>query len=383
MNTYARWCVSAASVLLLLLAVEVAANVYYFVRRPRVDLARYCGNAALEPSDRGWCTQFVVDQARYQWRARYESYVLHRSAPFASPTINVDAKGLRSTPGSAAASDGATRIFVFGGSTILGVNVPDDRTVPALLVQRLKQAYPDRRFHVRNYGVGWWVSTQSMMQLLLELRAGERPDIVVFYDGINDIDALAQDASAHPRAGDIWPDLRQALERTVDPPDPRYGAKLLDALNSSRAVSLTRLFIEQRFGYPKPPAPDEPTIRASATDVVRVYRGNLALVRALAQAYGFRFVAFWQPSPLVGARSSACDAHLLDGPRREFPYAAEVYRDIYDRMRQVCGSNGECTYLGDLFDRSVPRCPYVDEVGHLAPWANAWVANAIVDRVSP
>lgn len=380
MTAYARWCVSIVTTLLVLLVVEAAANVYYFVRRPRVDASGYCGSPALEPSDRSWCPQYAADIARYDWHQRYESYTVHRIAPYASATINVDARGLRATPGSDP-TENATRVFLFGGSTMLGVGVPDDKTIPALLLARLRRAHPERRFHVRNYGSSWWVSTQSLVRLLLELRNGERPDVVIFYDGINDVDSVTQDEGAAPRAGNVWPGLRHALEQTVDPPERPYGAALVDLLNGSRAVSLARLFVARRLGYPRPPTPDERAIRAAAPTIVDAYRRTIDAAGALAREHAFTFYAFWQPSPLVSASPMPCAADLVPDRRDRVPYEMDVYRDTYSRVKQLCGS-GWCVYLGELFDREIPRCPYTDDEGHLAPWGNALVADQIAARLA-
>ena len=41
---------------------------------------------------------------------------------------------------------------------------------------------------VRNYGETGWVSTQELIKLMLELkRTGRKPDLVIFYDGANDV----------------------------------------------------------------------------------------------------------------------------------------------------------------------------------------------------
>src|SRR5262245_47091228 len=65
----------------------------------------------------------------------------------------------------------------------MGTGVRDEHTIASLFAQRFAQfGWSD--FHVVNYGESAYVATQSLLTLLLELRAGNIPEIVIFYDGI-------------------------------------------------------------------------------------------------------------------------------------------------------------------------------------------------------
>lgn len=43
-----------------------------------------------------------------------------------------------------------------------------------------------------NYGENAYVSTQGLIHLILLLESGDVPDMVIFYDGVNDILAASQ-----------------------------------------------------------------------------------------------------------------------------------------------------------------------------------------------
>ena len=45
---------------------------------------------------------------------------------------------------------------------------------------------------VVNFGESGFVSTQGVIQLILELQSGNIPDLVIFYDGVNDVYAAYQ-----------------------------------------------------------------------------------------------------------------------------------------------------------------------------------------------
>ena len=101
--------------------------------------------------------------------------------------INVDTAGLRITPAPTPPAPASTRpltVFMFGGSTLWGTGARDAFTIPALVASELRHA--GLNVEVTNFGESGYVSTQSLVALLLELRADRRPDVVVFYDGVND-----------------------------------------------------------------------------------------------------------------------------------------------------------------------------------------------------
>ena len=75
-------------------------------------------------------------------------------------------------------------IHVFGGSTIFGGEVPDENTIPSFLQKKLNDA--NVIYKVNNYGVSSIIAKQQYERLknTVEVKNG---DIVIFYDGANDI----------------------------------------------------------------------------------------------------------------------------------------------------------------------------------------------------
>ena len=110
-------------------------------------------------------------------RQAYRPYVLWRRHAFSGKTINVDADGVRLTPG-AVCGPSSFKVFVLGGSTVWGTGAADWNTLPAHLQTEL-QRVSARPVCVVNFGESAWVSTQSVLQLLLQLQAGNVPDLVI------------------------------------------------------------------------------------------------------------------------------------------------------------------------------------------------------------
>ncbi len=75
-------------------------------------------------------------------------------------------------------------IHIFGGSAIFGGEVPDYNTIPSFLQNKLNDA--NIIYKVKNYGVSSIITKQQYERLknMAEITKG---DIVIFYDGANDI----------------------------------------------------------------------------------------------------------------------------------------------------------------------------------------------------
>lgn len=75
-------------------------------------------------------------------------------------------------------------VYVFGGSAVYGSEVPDNLTIPSLIQELFNKQYGNR-FIVENLGT----TTVTISQQLERLKriSLKRRDIVIFYDGANDI----------------------------------------------------------------------------------------------------------------------------------------------------------------------------------------------------
>ena len=79
----------------------------------------------------------------------------------------------------------ARKVWVFGGSTVYGIGTPDWATIPSYLAQGLN-ADPSACWEVTNLGAEGYVTNQEAILLMEQLKAGRRPDVAIFYDGVNE-----------------------------------------------------------------------------------------------------------------------------------------------------------------------------------------------------
>jgi hypothetical protein len=110
--------------------------------------------------------------------------------------VDINSRGFRTKEFSERRPAGTIRVICIGGSTTFAGQT-NDETYPAILEKQLQAAYPSRKIEVLNFGISGVVSNYWIKRAN-EL-FGYEPDIVVQYEGVNDIlGALPGYARAHP-----------------------------------------------------------------------------------------------------------------------------------------------------------------------------------------
>ncbi len=265
---------------------------------------------------------------------KWTPYVYWRRRPFQGTYINVDADGLRSAINSAAhqaETNQPRTIFMFGGSTLWGTGVRDRFTIPSILTAELESNERDL-VRIVNFGESGYVSTQSVITLLLQLQKGHIPDMVVFYDGVNDtFSAYQQGAAGLPQN-----EVNRVREFSPSAGTMGLMRNILVNLSTTRFVSdlIRRL---RRASFPSDPIADPlfvPDRRVDANslaaDVVATYRGNIEIVKALGRHYGFESLFYWQPVIFQ-------KAHLTEYERaqqRSRHYLQRFSKETYNAMQQ-------------------------------------------------
>ena len=123
-----------------------------------------------------WKEQLYVENAN----PRFEPYFHWRKAEFSGKYVNIDRNGIRKTIKKTNIK-GNKKLFMLGGSTLWGEGSPDDSTIPSVL-----QSMLEGKYDIHNYGELGFVSAQELNYLLYQLSLGNIPDVVIFYDGVND-----------------------------------------------------------------------------------------------------------------------------------------------------------------------------------------------------
>ncbi len=327
-------------------------------------------------SEYSWAPEYWKEE-KARWKSQYGSYepfVIWKVAPWHSKYINTDAtpqgtwRRTVNAMNSGCRNRNIVEVWMFGGSTLYGTGVPDEATLPSFLSRELNSAGP-RCFVVKNFGVEGYVTNQEIILLMEQLKAGWRPGIVIFYDGVNDSFAGAISPGI-PNAHVSLANIKARVEGSV--------AGRIDFVRNSNTLQLVMTGVNWlRRTEPAETGIEEIGRKASAT--LDNYETNLRMARILGEAYGFRVFCFWQPALVSGHKPLHRFEMKIgdnDATKSSFRILAEVYRKAEERS----ASSGRFVFLGDIFD-TVKEPLYIDKWMHLDPGGNERVARSIAKYV--
>jgi lysophospholipase L1-like esterase len=374
----ALWHV-AGIVLLIVLFIEFGIDgLRWLSRRLRYGRGRLPDRSAAADAYAGadWATGYFDEFAR-SVHVDWKPYVEWWQRPFRGVYVTIDERGLRPTPGEGeTVGDGATRVLCFGGSTMMGMGARDAATIPAVLARRLAEL--GHKVAITNLGQLGHNSTQEVISLHQLLKAGGRADIVLFYDGINEMICAEQTGEADRLFNDSG---RMAEFNLLHP--SRRGDLVRAALVASMPRSLRRL--RQLTGLalrgPMPPPMADLAqidVVGLARQVVDVYAANLRLARLLAREHGFGTLFFWQPVITTKTVKSTDEQRFEADYSRDVAERRRLFEAIIAerRCRPELASAADVIDLSAIFDaRSDPV--YIDAY-HLSEAGNIAVAEAML-----
>ncbi|MAI80703.1 MAG: hypothetical protein CL917_17310 [Deltaproteobacteria bacterium] len=254
------------------------------------------------------------------------------------------------------------QIFVFGGSTTWGAGARDDFTIPSLLAKQMHSA--NIAVHVHNFGESGYVNTQSVMALMLELRSGNVPDIVVFYSGANDLFAALQ--AGH--AGEPQNEGNRRQEFNLVKSRTRLASLFLKRIFKG----IDRLASRVHFSETNARPVVEP--KTLASEALDVYTGNLEVVEALSEHFGFEAFFYWQPSVFSKAQRTRFEDSLVElrsaREQETFLQASALIAESEPLAMMPHFAN-----LTHVFDDRPD--PVFDDFIHVSETGNAVIANAI------
>ncbi len=341
-------------------------------------------SAVIDPRTRtDWYDDYMVDFNATR-AARWKPYVYFSRYPsYSGKYINIDSAGRRITPQPTMPAVPAARVFFFGGSTMWGTSQRDTKTIPAEASRRLQTlAGPARRIEVTNFGENGYVMTQEVIELMLQLRQGNVPDVVVFFDGINDAGAAVQRGYGGTTQNESKRVSEFALGRKLDRSGADRGIRRdLRALGVLAMTSAEQLELLQKLKTMMPQQPQQfVSADSGARSTVHYYSGNVRLVEALAAQYGFTPIYVWQPTLHTTRKQlTRFEERLMHGIKAD-PFNARL-REVHLAIPSMLDSimprlvPGRFVNAADLFNGDSTYI-YVDRVGHNSEEAIPTIVNA-------
>ncbi|MDJ0654525.1 MAG: SGNH/GDSL hydrolase family protein [Xanthomonadales bacterium] len=356
------WVIAGITLLcLLLLDALLKSVVPESARFARVDPDVSAPEAANTDAMSGydWADEYFRE-LRDARRTRWQPYVYWKREPFDGRYINIDQDGFRQSwqpPGHETAQ--LAELWVLGGSTVWGTGARDAHTIPSYLGQLL--ADQGRPVRIVNLGESGYVSGQELAQLVDRLRQGRRPEVVVFYHGVNDVFAALQ----HDRAGIPQNESHRARDfRVTDGLDNWLEAfpRVLEGVQRLAAV----------LGQP----PEMANVDTLADAIATQYQVNVRAAAGLAETFGFQSRFFWQPTVFSKNKLGGDEQQiLLSSLQRHRDLQLAVDR----RVKQVMDGQPQWTSLTDVLDHR----PLFMDFCHLSEAGNRQIAEAMLPQLLP
>jgi hypothetical protein len=310
---------------------------------------------------------------------RWQPYVYFRQALFRGETITIDTDGVRTTwQSSRQPADrgerGSVKILMLGGSSLWGWGARDDRTSPSMLARSLHEK--GWRVELKNLAEIGYVSTQEVIALARELQAGYRPDVVIFYDGVNDTTSALLEGEPGVTTNEI---NRRNEFNLLQSPARMAGGLMVKLVKDSGSYRFAQM-VRYRLGGQVTPSQVGPTgfkVPDVPDGVVHRFEANVTLVKALASSFGFRPLFFWQPTVFTKRT-------LMPVEREEaqkYAWAEPFMNHVYDYLKSSPRLKSDAAFrdLSTIFD-DTEGLVFIDYC-HTTEAANARIAAAMAEKV--
>jgi lysophospholipase L1-like esterase len=342
---------------------------------------------AYPQADASWVPAYF--KAMNEVRMRWYPFVYWKTAPMRSPYLNIDQHSNRinwNAPHRPNDGRPLLRIFAFGGSTTWGASARDDYTIPSLIAKYLAQN-PRYDVEVRNFGQMGWVTSQELIYLYELLRRGERPDLVIFYDGVNDTFLAYQQGIAGLSQNEFLRADEFGILASSNGRKRLYARALKTFLMNTGMADLIKLVtgkdraVYERtetvpmaaLAYLAPPSDFEGT-DAVEKDIIDIYLFNVQMVRTLGEHFGFRALFYWQPVSYTKHPLTRFEQALVNGHSRQ-----EFFIGTYKRLAAVAQREGINDISGIL---DTDKTYFVDP-WHITEEGNAVIAHRMVADAAP
>lgn len=224
-------------------------------------------------------------------------------------------------------------VWFFGGSAAFGAGQRDEHTVPSELVRRAGNQ--GRALRIRNFGVPATVNWQSTVLAIEQLMWAERPpDLIVFYDGANDL-ALQNTLVA---AGKGLADDPASLY------DEQFDEILRDRADEKGAPASTAAPVTPDPGF------DVLTPAQIGGAVATRYGRGVAVASTFAATKGVPVIAFWQPVLSTKAPLSAADLEVAQSVGLDRAALAQAAAVSAEARARLAAAPEEIIDLSGAFD---------------------------------
>lgn len=310
-----------------------------------------------------------------QVRTEYQAFVGWSSKPFQGKTINIDSHGDRVHHNKVFGKDSHKLAYLLGGSTVWGWGAVNEQTIPAVF--NSISGIP-----TFNKGQIGFSSRQSLAQLIEMIQSEPKIDVVIFYDGVNDVIHLCR-AENNVNDHAMSAHIKGKLEAKPQPQTPKFlqyleimfirGTKTLVDRASRQVVQQAALKNESMHDE----SMDCDNNREKARQIAERMVKNWEIARELTESRGILFRAILQPVAFIG------EPKLDHLPDLELPAQKEIakqYKTVYPMVQEIIQKRGHDWLLDYTEMYSRDEYIYID-LCHVSGNGNSIIAQQLYSDI--
>jgi len=293
----------------------------------------------------------IAEDIEQSNKFQYEPWVEFRNADFTGKFVNVQDGVRKSIPSEYinTRSHDTVDIYFFGGSTTFGFNLSDEETIPSQFVKLYKEKYPEgKSIRIRNFGTPTYYSYQELMLFTKLIYGGDRPDVVVFLDGVNDF--WFAKASYYNQSYFSYI-LRQV-----------FSQDLLTTGKFQFKDTADRMFKD----------PENIPLKDYNDTLIAHFILNIRNAKMMADLAGAKSYFFCQPVPFYKYPNQQKDPICFKDQHTRYDY-------IYPIIEKKSDSIPNFTFLGNMLEHETGY-PFVDGL-HYSPAFSRKIVEAMLERM--
>ncbi len=270
-------------------------------------------------------------------------------------------------------------VYLFGGSTVFCGQTPDALTIASYLQRHFRVIYGED-YRVVNMGfIGLQVSDQNNLLRMVDLKPG---DVVVYYDGVNNIPNYSESGlqQNHDALDRVY--IKAAIDQTES---SIRKAKILQALYDSLSQlsefsELIYLIQTHNWKLSRLPVDDPVWLDQLITDTLETYYGGIIEAYERVTNSGAYFFHYMQPTLMVQENFTEREQLLMDtlGKMYSFHKVQDAILENNDQLIQMGIHSVDLTGILAVENRPGGAEVYND-LCHLNYLGNQLVADAIFD----
>ena len=325
-----------------------------------------------------------VNEYRLQYKSpinEYNPYTVWKTREYHSDLFNFDKNGIRKTINIKDEKKIKYNIYFFGGSTIQNSETIDSLTIPSWVIRNLNNSKLGEKFNFTgvNFGTSAYSSTQELLRFLLEYQTGfrtyDKPDLVVFYNGANDIwagvylerpgyhDAFDRIKLRFDKINSFY--LLKIKEKLIEKMD---FLKIINHYSNGGERENDRYFETRSLDYQK-----------LSKEQTNIYLKNIEITSSIIDKENIKSIYFIQPTIF-----STIDKNLHNSNKKlfytkNFPNMNKAYDIGYSELKKKTSKIDFVIDISDLFNGV--NSPIFSDYVHVGPYGNELISKKITESI--